>query len=151
MAKLFKDNTISVKNSKDLKVQMFEVFFGKLKAYQYSDAVAIFREAFPSVHMMFGFIKSKAHNRLAILLQRIESHVMLKKVLTKINTEYPGMDLLTKHDSIAPFKTRAYFGKGSTNSFVIGVLMLDVIEEVTGLRPSGMAKRFPENTREVPS
>ena len=69
---------------------------------------------------------------------------LLKSVVPKIEHEFPDLRALTKHDSFQPFKTKIYFGEGGTNSFEIGKIMLDTIEEVTGFRPSGKAKRYPK-------
>jgi hypothetical protein len=68
----------------------------------------IFAELFPEVHKVFSIVRGdeksrdKFHNykRFAILLQRIESYLILNKVLGKINKEHPDVIAVTVHDSI---------------------------------------------------
>jgi hypothetical protein len=150
MGKLFMDNGIIFETRKELKDLIFGSFFDKAHAYHYKKEVALFRKAFPNVYRLFYLIKKKEYNRLAILLQRIESHIMLDLVVPRIKNEFPELDLLTKHDSIQPFKHRLYSPDGGSTTFKIGKIMLDVIEDATGLRPSGKAKRYvdiPETSR----
>jgi hypothetical protein len=143
MGSLFRDNGIYFQNPRDLKEKLFVVFFDKPYAYRYNDAAQVFRDAFPNVHQLFYKIKKEQHNHLAILLQRVESFVMLNRVVPRIEKEYPGLPMLTKHDSVQPFKQRMYYPSGAHTSFAIGKIMLDEIERVTGLRPSGKARRYP--------
>jgi hypothetical protein len=67
----------------------------------------IFRELFPEVNRIFEIIRGnekgdKFHSfkRFAILLQRAESHIMLEKILKRINIEHPEIVTLTIHDSM---------------------------------------------------
>jgi hypothetical protein len=115
----------------ELKKQLFIVFFGKNSAIHYSQTVKIFASLFPDVYSLFEEIKRKEHNRLAILLQRIESYVILQRVTPEIIKRYPGLPFLTKHDSLLPS------GLMVTNQVdEICKLMIDTITEVTGLTPT---------------
>lgn len=67
----------------------------------------IFKELFPEVHRIFTLIrgydkgnKFTSFERFAILLQRIESYIILDLILTRIYKEYPGTIAVTIHDSI---------------------------------------------------
>jgi len=148
MADQFTAQGIPFENRKDLKRQLFVVFFGKGISYKYNKAADGFRKTFPNVHRLFYAIKEKQHNQLPNLLTRIESRVMLDRVVPAINSKYPDLHLLTKHDSVEPFKQLV--PDGVRNSFEIGKMMFDTIEKVTGLRPSGKAKRYPGKIGEVP-
>ncbi|MBN1187333.1 MAG: hypothetical protein JXB49_33960 [Bacteroidales bacterium] len=88
------------RDRRDFKDHVFLVFFGKNQAFKYSKLVQLFEELFPSIWRFFTVIKSPRHNKLAILLQRIESYTMLEKVAHKINNQFPSLPFLTKHDSI---------------------------------------------------
>lgn len=74
----------------------------------------IFSNRFPSVHEVFSLVrghervkdkndkKAKFRNfkRFAILLQRIESHLILEVIIKRIYKELPGVIAVTIHDSI---------------------------------------------------
>jgi DNA-binding PadR family transcriptional regulator len=123
----------------DLKEQLFIVFFGDLRAKRYSTAARVFEREFPSVQQMIDKIKREDHRRLAVLLQRIESDVMLNRVAREIGRQLPNMPMLTKHDSILPFKLVVY-GHGEIDQ--ARQIMVEIITEVTGCRPQGRMKRY---------
>jgi hypothetical protein len=100
MAEQFEKHNIPIKDN--FKEQCFMVFFGKNNAVYYRKAVRLFSEIFPNVYKLFAMIKEGDHSRLAIILQRIEAHIMLDRVATKIHQIYPEMEFITKHDSILP-------------------------------------------------
>jgi len=79
---------------------------------------------------MFAEIKKDGHNRLAILLQRIESDVMLNHVVPAIRKLLPDVKFITKHDSLLPASLLV-----SGDADQVANIMTDTIEEVTGLRP----------------
>jgi len=67
----------------------------------------IFKDRFPTVHRIFSKIrgsekgdKFQNFKRFAILLQRIESYLMLDIILKRIYKELPGTIAITVHDSI---------------------------------------------------
>lgn len=67
----------------------------------------VFSELFPEVHRVFSLIKGdesgnkfKSFQRFAILLQRIESHVILNIIVDRLNKEHPEIITATVHDSI---------------------------------------------------
>lgn len=67
----------------------------------------VFKNSFPTVHKIFSKVRGhergdKFHNfkRFAILLQRIESYLMLDVILKRIYQELPGTISITIHDSI---------------------------------------------------
>ncbi len=68
----------------------------------------IFAELFPSVHKRFkevrGYNKSKSKfknsKRFPILLQTIEAHIILGRILLRIYKEHPGVIAVSIHDSV---------------------------------------------------
>lgn len=68
----------------------------------------IFKDIFPTVHKVFSKIrgyettsnKFSNYKRFAILMQRIESYIMLDKIIRRIHNEMPGVIAMTIHDSI---------------------------------------------------
>jgi len=138
MAEKFKEYGIDFTDRKDLKQQLFVVFFGKTNAHKFSPAARVFRSEFPHVQRLINVVKKRGYNNLAILLQRIESYVMIKRVATNITIELPRLPILTKHDSILPFRIMVY-GKEINEARLI---MVHTIQEVTGLKPQGRMKRY---------
>jgi hypothetical protein len=125
MMKLF-----NLQSRKQVKELVFTVLFSRNSAIRYSKEVRMFKGEFPSVYEMFSTIKAKQHNRLAILLQRIESHVVLNHVVPAILENLPEVKFITKHDSILP---ASLFVAGDTEK--VSELLKNTVYNVTGLRP----------------
>jgi hypothetical protein len=147
MAEQFREHGLeNHTDRKALKAQIFEVFFGKVYAEKWNDAVRLFKQLFPTVYKVFTRIKKKKHNRLAILLQRIESYTMLERVVKGIEKKHPDLNILTKHDSILPVWLLVPEKSEVLES--VRNIMVDTITEVTGLKPQGrMRKLKTEKTR----
>lgn len=83
------------------KQYVFPIFFARNR-YN-SNIVTIgkeaFAEAFPTLATLMGELKRVRHNSCAILLQRIESYLMLDKVTERIIRELPEHPIFTIHDS----------------------------------------------------
>ncbi len=67
----------------------------------------IFKDRFPTVHRIFSKVRGHGKGdkfsnfkRFAILLQRIESYLMLDVIMKRIYRELPGVVAITIHDSI---------------------------------------------------
>jgi len=67
----------------------------------------VFKKCFPTVHKIFSKARGSdkgdkftSYKRFAILLQSIESHLILDKILKRIYKELPGVIAITVHDSI---------------------------------------------------
>jgi hypothetical protein len=135
----FKENNIPFENRSDVKDQLFVVLFGKINADKYSPTAKLFKKEFPNVQRLFDLIKKKNHNRLSILLTRIESYVMLKEVAKSISKELPEQPFLTKHDSILPIKL---YVVGSNNTDKINKIFIKTVNEITGNIPPGRMRRL---------
>jgi hypothetical protein len=127
----FKENSLWFIDRKDFKEKLFAVYFDKNSAAVYSRAVRLFESIFPNVWLLFKYIKKPNHNRLAILLQKMESHTMLNHVAFRIMFDFPDIPFLTKHDSILlPANlTEDTFGQ-------IRILIEDTVKNVIGYRPT---------------
>ena len=69
----------------------------------------MFNDLYPTVYDVFKSIKRHGQANLAILLQRMESKLMLDHVAKRIGKECPGMPMFTIHDSIVcPFGEQGY-------------------------------------------
>jgi len=79
-----------------VKVLMFEILFSKNTSYRKDKAVFI--KEFPMINQFVEWMKKDEHNQLAIVLQRIESYVIID-VLCKRLVEVSIIPI-TKHDSI---------------------------------------------------
>jgi hypothetical protein len=89
----------------EVKKQVFIILFGSNIINPPSKRC--FKKLFPEVDKIFSIVrgdeqgdKFKDYSRFAILLQRIESHIVLEIFLNRIYTEYPGIIAVTIQDSI---------------------------------------------------
>jgi len=96
----------------------------------------IFKSRFPKVYRIFSKIRGsekgdKFHNykRFAILLQRIESFLMLDVILKRIYKELPGTIAITVHDSIMT-------GVLTNNVDAVRKIMIDELTFFVGFAPN---------------
>ena len=80
MMNAFRQTGLSFIDRQDFKERLFTVYSDKNSAALYSRAVRLFEELFPNVWILFKRIKRSEYNKLAILLQRMESHAILNHV-----------------------------------------------------------------------
>ncbi len=94
----------------ETKIQVLRILFARNrmpKDITNKRARQIFKERFPTVHRIFSKIRGSAkgdkftsYKRFAILLQRIESYLLLNVILKRIHKELSNSFILTIHDSI---------------------------------------------------
>lgn len=98
---------------KDAKKAMFKVFFTDNRYISTSEAKPkqLFKDLFPSIYDLFYKLKQKDKPALAILLQSIESWLILDVVCKRIYRERPDIPLFTIHDSIITTKENENFVK----------------------------------------
>ncbi len=89
----------------EVKVQVLKILFD-INIHN-SKARQVFSDLFPEVHRVFSLVrgkqngsKFKSYQRFSILLQRMESHIILDVILKQINMEHPDIIAVTIHDSI---------------------------------------------------
>lgn len=141
----FIENGINVKDRDDLKDKLFVVIFGKKNAHIYNPAARLFKNLFPSVQRFFDLIKKDNHNQLAILLQNIESNIILERVAKNIKNDLPELPFITRHDSILPSGIFV-----TSDGDKVKNIILSTINEVTGLMPDVKIKSImKENIRDL--
>ena len=83
---------------KEVKTLMFKILFSQNNSYR--ESKIIFSNYFPMINQVIENIKEENHNTLAILLQRMESFIMIDKVSKQLVEKHKIIPI-TKHDSIA--------------------------------------------------
>ena len=97
-------------NRDETKVQVLRILFARNRTPKNEinrKCRQVFKDRFPKVHKIFSKLrghqqgdKFQNFKRFAILLQTIESYLMLDVILKRIHKEYPGTIAITVHDSI---------------------------------------------------
>jgi hypothetical protein len=108
----------------------------------------IFIKSFPTVHKIFSKVrghekgdKFNNYKRFAILLQRIESYLMLDVILKRIYKELPDTIAITIHDSIMT-------GILTNNVEAVRKIMADELTFFVGFRPQIKIEGVKEEKRE---
>mgnify|MGYP003967806831 FL=1 len=87
-----------VRTRKEIKKMMFTIMFsGNKKSSSEKD---LFKQLFPSIYLMFAFIKRTKKELLPIMLQTIESMLFLDRIAGRIAKERQELPIFTIHDSI---------------------------------------------------
>jgi hypothetical protein len=91
-----------VSTRKELKSIVFTTLFTSNRFIGQPDAESkrIFRDLFPEVYEIFAALKKRDRNFLPILLNSIESKLILNCITRRIAEERPNMPIWTIHDSI---------------------------------------------------
>lgn len=97
----------------------------------------LFKTTFPSVAKVFSDVKQDNYKDLAIILQRIESYLLLKKICKRISTERPFLPIFTIHDSII-----TTIG----NETYVQDVMKDELEKAIGKAPQFSIEYWQKNT-----
>ena len=94
---------VEITDKQELKRMVFIVLFTDNRFFGQREAEPkrIFKSIYPEVYEVFAAIKKKGANALPILLQKIESMLILDRVAKRISIERPDMPIFTIHDSIA--------------------------------------------------
>jgi len=101
-------------------------------------AKEVFSSSFPSIYKLLCKIKSKYKECLPILLQRMESHLIIDKIATRINKEHPTVPIFTVHDSISTTRS---------NVKLVKQIMKEEMEATVGI--AAQLKEEPWNCLEV--
>jgi hypothetical protein len=99
---LYLGRTAKEKRDKVKKMVLTLLFDDNNKSYnkKYDSPPQIFKRLFPSVANIFEYVKKCDYCDLAILLQRIESYLLLERICSRIASERPFIPIFTIHDSI---------------------------------------------------
>ncbi|UEG49832.1 hypothetical protein LK994_14420 [Ferruginibacter lapsinanis] len=94
--------TENEKRDKVKKIVLTLFFDNDNKVYNRKEgsATQIFKRKFLTISKLFEFIKKENYRNLAIVLQRIESYLILERICKRVNKEKPDLALFTIHDSI---------------------------------------------------
>jgi hypothetical protein len=101
-------------------------YFRQCEKFNYKN---IFKINFPNVFEVFKMIKRGDNGRLPIILQTIESYLVIDKITKRIAAEYPELPLYTIHDSIVTLKGYEFKLKP-----IIEQITLEVIGRVPNLK-----------------
>ena len=122
------------------KTSIFEIFFGKTSGLNKSKNARVFKLLFPTIYKLFALIKISGHNLLALILQCIESRIIIDGVAGHFIQEYPNTPIYTIHDSIVvPLK----------NLYKVKIEMINYTLKKTGYRPSIEEEIF-ESKEKIP-
>lgn len=127
------DPGYALKNRKEIKSDVFQVLYGDNRSIGKSKTMKQFKHLFPSVYELFSGIKKGNRANLPILLQRIESHLILNVICKRIAKEYPKVPIFTIHDSIATTKE---------NESIIQSIMEEELTKAIGIRPHIKIERW---------
>jgi hypothetical protein len=96
----------------------------------------IFKNCFPTVHKIFSKVRGSEkgdkftrYNRFSILLQRIESYLMLDRILKRVYKELPEVIAITIHDSIMT-------GVMTNNVEAVRKIMIEEMTDFVGFAPN---------------
>ena len=103
MAEILKQNSVNIPTDRNsIKAMMLMVMYSSNKFLGGNEGLPkrIFKQLFPEVYEVFKMYKSAGQKNLPILLQKIESTLILDKVAKTIAKTEKGMPLYTIHDSL---------------------------------------------------
>ena len=135
----------------ETKKQVLRIFFARNRMPKDEinrRARLIFIDRFPTVHRIFSKVRGSErgdkftnYKRFAILLQSIESYLMLDVILKRIYKELPGTIAITIHDSIMT-------GVLTNNVDAVAKIMIEELTFFVGHRPNINIERRIEEKRE---
>jgi len=130
---------LSDNSRKAVKGAVFQILFtdnrfiGQVKA----EPKRAFKRLFPDVYDVLSLIKKGESRLLPILLQRVESEIILNRVAKRIEIERPDLPIFTIHDSVV-----STLG----NELYIQCIMMEEMEKAIGLSPHMKIEYWkPEN------
>jgi hypothetical protein len=124
---------------KAVKTMLFQVLFTDNRFIGQAEAKPkrIFKSQFPGVYQLLNEIKKPGKRNLPILLQQIESHLVLKVITKRIAREKPSLPLFTIHDSIITT---------AGNEEYVQSIVLEELDKAVGFTPQLRVERWaPEN------
>jgi len=97
-----KELGIEYTNRTDIKAAMFQVLFtdNRFLGQKEAGPKRVFKQLFPIVYEMFRKVKQSDKTLLPIMLQRIESYLLLKVIAKRIAKEKQHLPIFTIHDSV---------------------------------------------------
>ena len=142
------------KNRKKVKKQVLRIFYSD-PAFHNEDfykPCLTFKSLFPTVYALFSIIKSVEYNLLPLILQRLESYLVIDVVCKKIGKMHPKIPFFTIHDSIITTKGNETIVKeilssefknhlGNTPEVTVKYLHPDSVEKVREVKVKSVKKK----------
>jgi hypothetical protein len=99
---IFNRHGMIFKDRKAVKAVIFTVLFSDNRFIGQKEAYSkrLFREIFPNVYEIFKILKRSNASDLPVLLQRMESSLILNHIAYRISKEQSGLPIFTIHDSV---------------------------------------------------
>ncbi|MFZ4413651.1 MAG: hypothetical protein ACOYOV_11245 [Bacteroidales bacterium] len=115
----------------DIKKMIFVVFFSSNYFRQNDNFIYknIFKINFSNVYEVFKMIKRGDNSRLPVILQTIESHLVIDLIAKRISIEFPDLPIFTIHDSIITLKGYEFILKP-----IIDQISLEIIGRIPNLK-----------------
>ncbi len=94
---------IKYSSRREIKALIFTILYSQNQFLGQPEAAPkrVFKELFPGIYQLLSEIKKARRNLVPILLQRLESYIVLEIITKRISKEYPKLPIFTIHDSIA--------------------------------------------------
>ncbi len=128
---LFPDKFLTDKDVKSETLRMLYVENKYAHLDFYAPMQQVFKQLFPATYFIFYTLKSikceSKDNYLPILLQKIESEIMIDTVCKKISQLHPSIPLFTIHDSIVTTVS---------NQAIVTNIMYQTIKDAVGYAPN---------------
>lgn len=87
----------------EVKIEVLKTIYGStiVRKNDYDKCKRVFKNKFPNVFRILSSFKAKSKADLAILMQSIESNIVIDRICCRMEKEYPQIPIFTIHDSIA--------------------------------------------------
>ena len=120
------DLSLSLKEKRDLvKKEVMKIFYDRNRS-KLTKSKQLFKDDFPGVHDTFAIIRGDGRGeRLPILLQALEAHVVLKNIYSVVVNELRDVVFFTIHDSFLVNK----------ESDAVKGIMSEQLTKFTGFQP----------------
>lgn len=100
----------------------------------------LFKQIFPVVYNLFAYIKRTKSEVLPILLQTIESELMLNRIAKRIERESPDLPIFTIHDSVVTTLGNEQYVKN---------VMIEEAKAAIGISPSVSIEYWNPDAQEI--
>ncbi len=130
LAREIEDRTgIKYSSRKEVKALIFTILYSQNQFLGQIEAAPkrVFKELFPGIYEVLSEIKKAKRNLVPILLQSLESHIVIEVITKRISKERPKLPIFTIHDSIATT---------AGNEDYVYQVMEEELEKFVGSKPS---------------
>lgn len=116
-------------NRENTKKEVMRIFYSdpKKDSIPFYEPCCWFGQHFPVTYELFRIIKASDYTLLPVLLQRIESFIVIDTICKKISKSYPAIPLFTIHDSIVTMEE---------NRAIVEAIMREELKAFVGHEPT---------------